>query len=148
MTTYPPRFGALIPALFLLLLGGGVLWLAQSFPRLTDGYPGPALFPQIVAIGLLSCGALLGLSAFRNRQTVSPDSDAVSGFRWQLPAALALVGILPWIGPWLGLSLSCALLCLGMAFLLEIGWKQALILAGGTGGLVFLVFTLGLGIEL
>ena len=148
MPTDSTRFGALIPAFFLLLLGSGVLWLAQSFPRLPNGYPGPALFPQMVAIGLLLCSALLGLSAFRNRQPGTPDSDTASSFPWQLPVSLVLISILPWIGPWLGLSLSCVLLCLGIAFLLGIGWKQALVLAGGTGVLVFLVFTLGLGIEL
>ena len=45
----------------LLALGVAVFWHVQSFPKIPGQNVGPALFPGIVAVGLIACG-LLGSS--------------------------------------------------------------------------------------
>jgi putative tricarboxylic transport membrane protein len=55
-------FGAL-----LLVLGLAVLVHVQSFPKIPGQNVGPALFPGIVAAGLVGCAVLLILSGVRSR---------------------------------------------------------------------------------
>lgn len=47
------------------LLGGVVLWHVQSFPFIPGQKFGAALFPGVVAGGLLVCGALLSIRGLR-----------------------------------------------------------------------------------
>ncbi|MGZ8259713.1 MAG: tripartite tricarboxylate transporter TctB family protein [Caldimonas sp.] len=52
----------------LALLGAAILWHVQGFPRIPGQNVGPALFPGIVATGLVGCGAILiakGIAARR-----------------------------------------------------------------------------------
>ena len=44
-----------------VLLGLGTWYLSSSLPTTEEGYPGPALFPRLLAVGLVLGGlALLG----------------------------------------------------------------------------------------
>ena len=52
---------------FLLVLGLAVLVHVQSFPKIPGQNVGPALFPGIVAAGLVACALLLILSGLRSR---------------------------------------------------------------------------------
>jgi len=51
----------------LLALGVGVLWHVQSFPKIPGQNVGPALFPGIIAAGLIVCTLLLIVSGLRPR---------------------------------------------------------------------------------
>lgn len=63
------------------LLGAGILWHVQGFPRIPGQNVGPALFPGVLGAALLVSGALLiasGLKARRaagatSRWAVAPD---------------------------------------------------------------------------
>ena len=71
---------ALWGALF-ALLGAAILWHVQGFPRIPGQNVGPALFPGVLAVAMLVCGAILiatGLKARRAegaslRWAVAPD---------------------------------------------------------------------------
>jgi putative tricarboxylic transport membrane protein len=54
--------------LVLLALGVVVLITIQSFPAIPGQKFGPALFPGLIATGLMVCGALLCLQGLRQRQ--------------------------------------------------------------------------------
>jgi putative tricarboxylic transport membrane protein len=81
-------FGAL-----LLVLGLAVLVHVQSFPRIPGQNVGPALFPGIVAAGLVGCALLLILSGLRSR----PQAPWVEALPWMrsprhIGAFLAVIG--------------------------------------------------------
>lgn len=50
----------------LLLLGLAVFLMAGRFPRLDDGQPGPALFPQVLSAGFVLGGLALALSGLKD----------------------------------------------------------------------------------
>ena len=66
-------FGAI-----LLALGIAVLWHVQAFPRIPGQNVGPALFPGIIAAGLIVCSLLLIVSGVRSR----PGAPWFEGLPW------------------------------------------------------------------
>ena len=54
--------------LFLILFAAVVLWHVQSFPSLDNGYPGPALFPSVLAVLFIFCGIGLIIQGIRQRE--------------------------------------------------------------------------------
>ena len=54
--------------LFLIIFAAVVLWHVQSFPSLDNGYPGPALFPSVLAVLFILCGAGLIIQGVRQRE--------------------------------------------------------------------------------
>ena len=54
--------------LFLILFAAVVLWHVQSFPSLDNGYPGPALFPSVLAVLFIICGIGLIIQGVRQRE--------------------------------------------------------------------------------
>lgn len=54
--------------LFLILFAAVVLWHVQSFPSLDNGYPGPALFPSVLAVLFILCGIGLIIQGIRQRE--------------------------------------------------------------------------------
>ena len=81
-------FGAL-----LLVLGLAVLVHVQSFPKIPGQNVGPALFPGIVAAGLVGCALLLILSGLRSR----PQAPWFEALPWvrsprHIAAFVAVVG--------------------------------------------------------
>jgi putative tricarboxylic transport membrane protein len=54
--------------LFLIIVAAVVLWHVQSFPSLDNGYPGPALFPSVLAVLFIFCGIGLIIQGVRQRE--------------------------------------------------------------------------------
>ncbi len=54
--------------LFLIVFAAAVLWHVQSFPTLDNGYPGPALFPSVLAVLFIFCGVGLIFQGIRQRE--------------------------------------------------------------------------------
>ena len=54
--------------LFLIIFSAVVLWHVQSFPSLDNGYPGPALFPSVLAVLFILCGVGLIVQGVRQRE--------------------------------------------------------------------------------
>lgn len=130
----------------LLILMALVIWLITAdFPSQSDGYPGPSLFPRIIAIGLGISG--LTLAFLTRKQEVSleqPDAKAPSWIG--LGGGIGLGILFPFLAPYLGLSVSAGLVCLGIAFLFRMKWTLAITISIGAAGFLYLIFTLGLGI--
>ena len=58
------------------LLGAAILWHVQGFPRIPGQNVGPALFPGVLAVAMLVCGAILIASGLKARR------GAGAAFRW------------------------------------------------------------------
>ena len=59
------------------LLGAAILWHVQGFPRIPGQNVGPALFPGVLAVAMLVCGAILIASGLKARRAAGG-----STFRW------------------------------------------------------------------
>ena len=66
---------ALWGALF-ALLGAAILWHVQGFPRIPGQNVGPGLFPGVLAVAMLVCGAILIAAGLKTRRR------AGATFRW------------------------------------------------------------------
>ena len=56
--------------LILIIFACAVLVHVQSFPQLDNGYPGPALFPSVLAVLFIFCGIGLIIQGIRRREKV------------------------------------------------------------------------------
>jgi putative tricarboxylic transport membrane protein len=54
----------------LIIFACVVLIHVQSFPKLDNGYPGPALFPEILSVLFIFCGVGLIIQGVRRREKV------------------------------------------------------------------------------
>jgi putative tricarboxylic transport membrane protein len=54
--------------LLLIFFACAVLVHVQSFPKLDNGYPGPALFPRVLSVLFILCGIGLAIQGIRNRE--------------------------------------------------------------------------------
>ncbi|MDE2955947.1 MAG: tripartite tricarboxylate transporter TctB family protein [Bacteroidota bacterium] len=132
-----------IPGLAIILLAGLVWISSRQFPTLPEGYPGPALFPRVIAVLLLLAGArFLG-----QRTAGSASSDP---FSWtslaRLGGGLGAIGVFLLVLPQAGAGWAAGGACLIMAAIQRIGWKQALVASTVTGLVAHLMFTSLLGL--
>jgi putative tricarboxylic transport membrane protein len=69
--------------LMLILFACAVLVHVQSFPKLDNGYPGPALFPSVLAVLFIFCGIGLIIQGVRQREKMLKfDLGTVSAAGW------------------------------------------------------------------
>ena len=131
-------------ASFLVL--SGAIWIYTSgFPSLDAGYPGPALFPQLVATGLAACGIGLLLSGRRSDTAVS---SSEAGHFLRLVAGIGAVILYPPLHAAVGFLPAMAALMVGIGLLLRADWRWLGVLAVGGTALFYVVFTQGLGVPL
>jgi len=142
-----------------MLLGLAVFLYAQTFPSLPEGYPGPSLFPQIVAIGLCLCGLALVMGRFLKKTAASFPSGTKGNFR-RLSLGVALAALYPLLYPYVaplqytwGLAFSPGLILLGIqvfaiAWLTEVPLRSAAMAGLLSPVLIYGVFTWLLGVSL
>jgi putative tricarboxylic transport membrane protein len=69
--------------LSLIIFACAVLVHVQGFPELDNGYPGPALFPSVLAVLFILCGIGLIVQGIRKRENVLKfDLGSVSLAGW------------------------------------------------------------------
>lgn len=56
--------------LALIMFAGWVFYYTQSFPTLANGYPGPALFPRVLATLFLATGIVLVIQSIYRREKI------------------------------------------------------------------------------
>ena len=132
-----------INGLLLLAFGAWIWWYANSFPNLPDGNPGPALFPKVISVGFLLLGLSLLIFSWFSKATEQQElsEKAVQGQFLPLLAGLVLVCSYPLLRPVLGFLATLAIICFLMALLFKVKLPIALLAAGLTSGLVFLIFS-------
>jgi putative tricarboxylic transport membrane protein len=54
----------------LMIVGAAILGVVQGYPKIPGQNVGPALFPGLIAAGLIGCGVLLLIGGIRERRTV------------------------------------------------------------------------------
>jgi len=72
---------ALWGALF-ALLGTAILWHVQGFPRIPGQNVGPGLFPGVLAVAMLICGAILIVTGLKARRAEGAASRWAMAPEW------------------------------------------------------------------
>ena len=70
------KFNDAVWGVLFALLGAAILWHVQGFPRIPGQNVGPGLFPGVLAVAMLVCGAILIATGLKARR------GAGATFRW------------------------------------------------------------------
>lgn len=136
----------------LIAFAGAILWNARAFPSMPGDQVGPALFPQLIATGLATCGAIFVIRAAR-RKAGTPWIELpgwiraprqVAGFAVVTLGLLAYCLLVETIG-----FFVCAPLLLG-ALLAVLGVRAWVVpaIAVGVSVVIHFIFYKGLGVPL
>ena len=134
----------------LLIVFSFLLWFqALSFPKLENGYPGPALFPQLIACCLGMLGVYLVARSVFSKVTLSPDSNKASrGKVLRLFTGIILVATYPLFVHHIHfIPIMAGLIFFFGVILNNKPWK-AMLTAVLSAGLIYALFTQLLGVPL
>lgn len=141
----------LLSGLLLGALAGVVLWIASDFPALPEGHPGPALFPRLIAGGLLVSGIVLVVRALKQGPS-PPRSEALPVRRFRrvlrLTTTVALVALYPWLAGTLGFVAGIAVISFAVALILGARPVPAAATTVGASLAIYWLFTAFLGVPL
>lgn len=169
-----PPLRLLVEAGLLAAAGAAVLLDSRGYPSsLTEGAPGPAFFPRLLAVLLIACAAWLAIRAWRgarekssrgesaggsdagrSRGNVASDSAAGAGAgtrirRLGVWIAVTWIAAFLLIWPVLGTVVSVPLLVVGLMWLTgERSWRTLVSVPLAFAGFIYLVFMVLLGVPL
>lgn len=165
-----PPLRLLAEAGLLAAAGAAVLLDSRGYPpSLTEGAPGPAFFPRLLAVLLIASAAWLAIRAWRgakesgsggesgagrSRGNAASDSAAGGGAgtrirRLGVWIAVAWIAAFLLVWPLLGTVLSVPLLVVGLMWLTgERSWRTLVSVPLAFAGFIYLVFMVLLGVPL
>lgn len=119
--------------LVLAILGAMVLFTVQSFPKIPGQQVGPALFPGLIAAGILVCGIVLIVRGWLARKAapwVTP-GDWVRSPRHVAAFVLLVASVLFYIvaAQKLGFLLTATLILTAMFYVLRVPMGKSLLIA-------------------
>lgn len=141
-----------IAGALLLLFALAVSWNTRSFPSIAGDPVGPALFPRIIAAGMIFCAVALIATGVRRRKT-QPWAELPLWLRAprQLAAFALVTGGLAAFCLFLetiGFLICAPLLLAALLVVLRVRWWVIPIVAIGVSLLIHVVFYKGLGVPL
>ena len=128
--------------LFLILGSALVLWHVQSFPSLDNGYPGPALFPTVLAVLFIFCGIGLIIQGIRQREKLLKfDTGALtlSGFL-NILIVLATIVCYIFFVEYVGFLIFSFLVLLILMKWLQVKTLSSLLMSIGVTLVIYLLF--------
>jgi len=136
------RVSNTVIGLMVIVLGAWVIWYARGFPKLEQGYPGPSLFPTVLAVLFILAGTILIVQdLYHKRQLFKIDATLLT--RPQLVnIALVLSAILFYIfvSDFLGFQITSFIVLAGLTKRLRVSTFQSLAMAGGVTFFIYVLF--------
>ena len=140
----------IVSGLVLVALSIWIWWHSASFPQLDGGYPGPSLFPRVIAVCLGIAGIIL---TFKRMPAPAPSPggrtsriQATDALR--LLAGLTLAAVYPLLIPFTHFIPVMAVIILLVALLLRIQIWRALLVSVLSAALIYGLFTQLLNVPL
>ena len=127
-------------------LGLSICLMSRTFPQLPEGYPGPGLFPSIIGILMALLGIVIVFSS--EKEETDTDDDALVSRRLSLVLAIVLSLLIPIINRWIPLLFILPVFIFLIALLFKVSLKWALLISTITTTLIYLIFSLMLGVSL
>lgn len=139
-----------ISGLFFVVFSGFLWSLTTTFPQLDNGYPGPALFPQLIAVLLGVLGIYLGIRAIllKHPSSKSTSNNEPKGKVLRLLTGIFLVSTYPLLVNHVHFIPAMAGLILFFGLILKNKPWQAMLTAVLSAGLIYALFTRLLGVPL
>ncbi len=119
--------------LVLAILGGLVLFNVQSFPKIPGQQVGPALFPGLIAAGILGCGIVLIVRGWLARKAAPwvMAGDGLRSPRHALGLVLLVASVVFYIfvAQKLGFLPTAVIILTGMFYVLRVPLGKSLLIA-------------------
>jgi len=154
MSNYKPNIWKpnreIIASIFLILLAAFIWYLSSDFPKLDQAYPGPSLFPRIIAVGLFCIGTIfLSIQINTPKNTGEKYKPGMGKAKiWSLLMGISIVCVFPLISPLLGFISGLMICCFLMGLTFQLQWFKALYVSVITVTLVWIIFSKLLGLPL
>ncbi len=128
--------------LFLILFAAVVLWHVQSFPSLDNGYPGPALFPSVLAVLFIFCGIGLIIQGMRQREKLLKFDTGTLTLSGLLNILFVLGTIVCYIflAQYIGFLIFSFLVLLILMKWLKVNPIASILMSGGVTLVIYLLF--------
>lgn len=120
----------------------GVILYAQDFPKLEEGYPGPALFPILLAVLFILCGVILIVQGISRGERIWNFALGAMSSSGGVNIILTIGAVLFYIffSEFLGFHITSFLLLLVLMKKLNVSAKWSLIMAAGATFLIYALF--------
>lgn len=136
-------------SLFLILVGIAVIVLSTHFPKMDDGQPGPSLFPQVLAGGMILGGLSLVWGAVKDlRRPVHVPFLASRSGLIKVFATLLIGGLVPVLMPYITLTGAAALASAVFCVLIGTDPLRSVGVGAFTAATIFFLFGKLLGVPL
>lgn len=128
--------------LFLILFAAVVLWHVQSFPSLDNGYPGPALFPSVLAVLFIFCSIGLIIQGARQREKLLKFDTGTLNLSGLLNILFVLGMIVCYIflAQYIGFLIFSFLVLLILMKWLKVKTLASILMSGGVTLIIYLLF--------
>ena len=128
--------------LFLILFAAVVLWHVQSFPSLDNGYPGPALFPSVLAVLFILCGIGLIIQGIRHREKLlkfETGSLTLSGLL-NILFVLGTIVCYIFLAEYIGFLIFSSVVLLILMKWLKVKTLSSIVMSAGVTLVIYLLF--------
>ncbi len=128
-----------------VVTGAAIFASTLGFPRLEGGAPGPALFPQVLAVLMVGFGVCLvvpAVSGLRRKSTEAAPTDPGLGSGGIVNALLVFAAIIVFmlVSPAVGFLLTTTAILLGLMWWLGTPVVRAALAAAGLTLFVYVIF--------
>ncbi|MXZ04342.1 MAG: tripartite tricarboxylate transporter TctB family protein [Rhodothermaceae bacterium] len=128
-----------IPGIVFLILAAAIWLGTRSFPSLPEGYPGPGLFPNVLAflLALAGIGLFWRPSAEVDTTTQRLRGTGITRILGGLSGALLFL----LINPWTSIGAAAGVTCLVCGVAMRARIRAVLITSAATGIVIHLLFS-------
>lgn len=119
-----------------------VLLYARNFPKLEQGYPGPSLFPMVLAVLFIFAGIILIVQDFRSgaKKLKFDISDLSRVHLINIGLTLAAILFYIFVSDFLGFQITSFIILVFMMKRLRVSTFWSLIMAGGVTFGIYVLF--------
>ena len=115
---------------------------SQTFPNLRDGFPGPSLFPSVLAVLFIIAGLTLVAQGIRSGEKIwkFDTSDISSSGKINILMVLAVILLYIFFSDLLGFQIISVILLFGLMKWLDVSTKWSLIMSSGVTFGIYILF--------
>ena len=125
-----------------IVFGIWVIWYSKDFPKLEEGYPGPSLFPMVLAVLFIVAGiALIFQDVYSKNRIFKFDiSDLSRTHLINITLILAAILFYIFVSDFLGFQFTSFILLVLLMKRLRVSTALSLIMAGGVTFFIYVLF--------
>jgi putative tricarboxylic transport membrane protein len=125
-----------------IVFGLWVIWYAKDFPKLEEGYPGPSLFPMVLAVLFIVAGIVLIFQDVRNKSRILKFdvSDLTRTHIINIGLILAATLFYIFSSDFLGFQLTSFIVLFALMKRLRVSTAWSLIMACGVTFSIYVLF--------